>query len=601
MYGADADPSQFFFVSASVSRTKFFVRQTVIVVQMFCAISGQVPEEPVVSVKSGHVFEKRLIEKALTATGGKCPETNVDLSEEDLIPLKFSGHVAKPAPASATSFPGLLSHLKNEWDAVMLETHKLKKGLQSVKQELAHALYQYDAARRVIANLISERDHARKLLAERGVDRSGAEQHNGLTDGQIIAKGGGSIDMEVVQGEKDAGNDGEKDGEKPSGMLAEKENDRTSAEKKDKNAASELPARLLDQIKESNKKLRRKRRERRSPKTLASRDEIKRYKGSTDLLVSEAQSPICSLISTASTLMAGCGDGSIYIVDSKERSVVGSTIDAHDEEVRFLALSPTNENRILSAGADRKIRMWYRETLMGKEAHTPRKRRRLSRGKKKGGEKFLFQIEDLEGEVVAMNFNPSGCLALVALQNGMWKLYDPADGRMMTSKSDDASYTAGAFHPDGILFGLGTDSGLVNIWDSTSMKKAVTLGEELEKKGKISDMAMSENGYSLVTCIESQDIVRVWDLRKQAVAHEYSMPSDSGSMRCALDSFGAYTAAIGSKGIDIFGTKRGQQLANFRNMDLSVTNIAWGVDAKWLAASRTDGTLQFYNVTPNSH
>ncbi len=28
---------------------------------MFCALSGEIPQEPVVSVKSGHVFEKRLI------------------------------------------------------------------------------------------------------------------------------------------------------------------------------------------------------------------------------------------------------------------------------------------------------------------------------------------------------------------------------------------------------------------------------------------------------------------------------------------------------------------------------------------------------------
>ena len=43
---------------------------------MFCSISGEVPTQPVVSTKSGHVFEKRLIEKYL-ADEGKCPVTAV--------------------------------------------------------------------------------------------------------------------------------------------------------------------------------------------------------------------------------------------------------------------------------------------------------------------------------------------------------------------------------------------------------------------------------------------------------------------------------------------------------------------------------------------
>lgn len=40
----------------------------------FCAISGEQLVEPVVSRKSGHVFEKRVIEKHITSTG-KCPLT----------------------------------------------------------------------------------------------------------------------------------------------------------------------------------------------------------------------------------------------------------------------------------------------------------------------------------------------------------------------------------------------------------------------------------------------------------------------------------------------------------------------------------------------
>jgi pre-mRNA-processing factor 19 len=129
---------------------------------MFCAISGTVPEEPVVSKKSGHLFEKRLIEKYIKETG-KCPVTQEDLTLEDLLPLQNSKTV-KPRTTAASSIPGLLGTFHDEWDAVMLETHTVRQQLHTVRQELSHALYQHDAACRVIARLMRERDEARAAL-----------------------------------------------------------------------------------------------------------------------------------------------------------------------------------------------------------------------------------------------------------------------------------------------------------------------------------------------------------------------------------------------------------------------------------------------------
>ncbi len=71
-----------------------------------CAISGVVPSEPVVSTKTGHVFEKRLIEKHIEMTG-TCPVTNQELGLANLIPLQVS-KVVKPRPPTATSIPGII-------------------------------------------------------------------------------------------------------------------------------------------------------------------------------------------------------------------------------------------------------------------------------------------------------------------------------------------------------------------------------------------------------------------------------------------------------------------------------------------------------------
>ena len=150
---------------------------------------------------------------------GRDPVTSEALSEDDLLELTTS-QVVKPRPTPATSIPGLLSLFQNvgllgwapgaegggsrlgsargprgphgrqgtreagalaftprparpaprsprclqEWDSTMLEVHQLRQSLNTVRQELSHALYQHDAACRVIARLMRERDGYRQQL-----------------------------------------------------------------------------------------------------------------------------------------------------------------------------------------------------------------------------------------------------------------------------------------------------------------------------------------------------------------------------------------------------------------------------------------------------
>lgn len=53
----------------------------------YCTVSGEAPQVPVASSKSGTVFEKRLIE-AYIAEHGKDPVTGEELTTDDLIELK---------------------------------------------------------------------------------------------------------------------------------------------------------------------------------------------------------------------------------------------------------------------------------------------------------------------------------------------------------------------------------------------------------------------------------------------------------------------------------------------------------------------------------
>ncbi|KAF3930567.1 hypothetical protein ABW19_dt0203462 [Dactylella cylindrospora] len=160
---------------------------------MLCAISGETPQVPTISSKSGHVFEKRLIE-AYIQENGKDPVTGEELKLEDLVDLK-TNRTVRPRPPTITSIPSLLSVFQNEWDALALETYTLRQQLAQTRQELSTALYQHDAAVRVIGRLIKERDEARDALSK--VTASGVA--SGPANGDEMQVDTNDVPAEVVE------------------------------------------------------------------------------------------------------------------------------------------------------------------------------------------------------------------------------------------------------------------------------------------------------------------------------------------------------------------------------------------------------------------
>lgn len=138
--------------------------------RVVCAITRDVRKHALTS--SGTIYEKRLIEAYISENGTE-PATGEGLTIEDLIDIRTSRTV-RPRPPTLTSIPSLLGVFQEEWDALALETYTLKQNLAQTRQELSTALYQHDAAVRVIARLTRERNEAREALSKVSIGSSTA-------------------------------------------------------------------------------------------------------------------------------------------------------------------------------------------------------------------------------------------------------------------------------------------------------------------------------------------------------------------------------------------------------------------------------------------
>lgn len=101
----------------------------------------------------------------------KEPGTDEELDVEDLLPIK-TNRIVRPRPPQFTSLPSMLKAFQDEWDALVLESYNTRQQLARTREELATALYQNDAAVRVIARLTKERDEAREALSRLTVTAS---------------------------------------------------------------------------------------------------------------------------------------------------------------------------------------------------------------------------------------------------------------------------------------------------------------------------------------------------------------------------------------------------------------------------------------------
>jgi len=376
-----------------------------------CAISGQAPEEPVFSPKTGHVYEKRLIVKHIQAAG-KCPVTKEEITEDDIVAVKTNKAV-RPRPASAASIPGMLSLLQSEWDALMTETFELKSHLDTTRKQLSHALYQHDAACRVIARLLRDRDSARSDVTK---------LQDQLTNMRPMAAG-------ETQG----------DDQEETGLTPE----------------------IIQRMQDIAKGLSRTRKKRDFP-GLAPVAEVKKFECTGEYKVHQSTAPgiLCLDIHKEDDhrIVTGGIDTQVILFDAEHEKLAQKLV-GHTKKVNTVAFHPTKE-MVVSGSQDSTARVWMCQDATNWKApyscaHVVRKH---------------------SDEVTDLSVHPLGDFFLTSSLDKSWALHDFSTGRYVRHVQEQQSgYGCMKFHPDGLILAGGTVDKTVQVWDIKDQVTVATL------------------------------------------------------------------------------------------------------------------------------
>ncbi|GJQ08701.1 hypothetical protein GpartN1_g492.t1 [Galdieria partita] len=519
---------------------------------MYCAISGVVPDEPVVSKKSGHLFEKRLILKHIQTTG-KCPVTDEDLTEQDLIAVQ-ENVIVRPRTSSATSIPSLLSLFQSEWDSVVSEMYQLKKQLHDTKQQLAQALYENDAAKRVIARLLKERDEALEL-AKQGTTNTGT-----TTNGAMNRETAEDVNN-TVHNEEDF-----------------------NMEVEDNTGVVLLPPLVLEQIDKTSQELISYRKNRKVSASGISKERMESYREEKNLKVHTGKEKEIVALSQSpkdSSLLFSAGKDKTVKLFTLETEKTLISVSAHKAPLTDLVVHP-NENIFITSSIDNTAVVWH-----------------WGNGDK-SKPKASNTVNIHEGAVTQLSLHPCLSYFVTASEDCTWAFHDLESGDCLSRATKGSTGIASiGIHPDGLILGTGFSNGELNIWDIREMKVALSIRESssVDDTAKISSLSFSENGYHMASM--NHTLVELWDLRKPGTAiRNWNVVE---GRKCCFDSSGVYLGVLCANEVKIMETKKGLEGLNIvSSRDLSsndsLTTILLAKDMERIILGDVKGCIHVLNI-----
>ncbi|CAH0473156.1 unnamed protein product [Peronospora belbahrii] len=444
----------------------------------------------------------------------------------------------------AGSIPQLLATFQNEWDAVMLETFTLKQHLEQTRQELSHALYQHDAACRVIARLNAENATLKERLMQPVVDE---------------AK---DVEMTV--------------------------------------SLATLGPEILANVDAKQKELAKKRKEfkkKDGPQRAALLNDLDGWKMVSSHTLHDSDRPGVTCVAIDSkrpTLVATGGvDKHAKVFDTDKQQLV-ATLTGHSKKLSHVEFHPTSDI-VLTASHDKTVKLWtpqeegygvgytldsFDDAVTSASIH-PTGNYVLS-----GSLDATWAIHDVRRGQLLSRYTLNGELAL-------------PDAAVDKPKKAANETRCARFHPDGGIFGTAAKSKLVQMWAVNTLSNVVTFEGHA---ALVTTLAFSENGYHLASGSED-GVVKLWDLRKATSFYELCLKKEQPKLKLGsiyainFDASGSHFAVASAQSVQVLkevSKNHWEVVKSFSDHKATVTGVQFAQDSSFLVSTSMDRSLKLY-------
>jgi pre-mRNA-processing factor 19 len=472
-----------------------------------CEISGQplsgVTDDDIVVTPSGHVCLKRLLLTKLTENGGMDPFETIrerPLSEDQLVTLSASAatrmHKSVPPPRpSVTSLPALLQLLQQEYDAIMLELFDTRKELQETRRELSQALYQNDAAVRVVARLSMERDTARQELEQWKASTGGGGVGIAMT-ATAAATANGKHELSTAGTATTATVDDDEEEEEP-----EKKRRRV----KEQEAAlvlplaNDIPGTDLDQMVAAWERLHKVRKPmlKASGSKAPSPEELsKEYQPSMDTKAWHKSTckSISAMAQSGNFIITAGKDKQLMVYHSVSKVVLHTQSMGNRSPSQVDILELQGGGFLVAAATDTGYLAVF-EASSGESDATMTKVGDVALDDKS----VIVNVALHPSQQHVCLATASGKLIVCAIRRVEKVIEQVTHFAAAASGDGPVSYSSGALHPDGLIYAAGTPQGDVHIWDFKNKVLASTLKSQVRTVSFIRPFVPNQSfGFALL-------------------------------------------------------------------------------------------------------